>query len=37
VPTYVQSVDWFRGKREALPPVLLEKPLLEKPLQGVSA
>ena len=27
VPTVKQSVDWFRGQREPLPPVLLERPL----------
>ena len=27
VPTVPQSRDWFLGKRAALPPVLLEKPL----------
>jgi uncharacterized protein YbcC (UPF0753/DUF2309 family) len=27
LPTVKQSADWFVGKREPLPPVLLEKPL----------
>ena len=27
VPTVKQSTDWFRGRREPLPPVLLERPL----------
>jgi uncharacterized protein YbcC (UPF0753/DUF2309 family) len=28
LPTVHQSVDWFAGEREPLPPVLLEKPLV---------
>lgn len=31
VPTVEQSADWFAGKREPLPPVLLEKPLQVAP------
>ncbi len=27
IPSVTQSTDWFRGKREPLPPALLEKPL----------